>query len=86
MGVTRAEPLEHAHRAAIEVLRKANAALREELREETRLSIAPATSSGAALVSQLQDESDALTRKVGLRGARLRPCGMSSSAPAEHLD
>lgn len=54
-------------RKAIEVLKKDNAALKEELRLENKHSVVPTAASGSALLAQLQSESDILTRKVVAR-------------------
>ena len=51
-------------RNAIAIIRKDNVALSEELRIENQHSISPTTLLGNALLNQLQDECDILTRKV----------------------
>lgn len=51
-------------RLALETIKRDNEQLKEELRIENKLSVAPTTEQGNILLAQLQDESDILTRKV----------------------
>ena len=51
-------------RATIDKLRKDNLALKEELYLENKFSITPLDTSAAGRITAMQDEADALTRKV----------------------
>ena len=51
-------------RAAIQKLKEDNAKLKEELLLENKFSVTPTTANAAALISNLQEQSDVYTRKV----------------------
>ena len=53
-----------AFRAAIQKLKEDNAKLKEELLLENKFSVTPTTANAAALISNLQEQSDVYTRKV----------------------
>ncbi len=54
----------NACRAAIQKLKEDNAKLKEELLLENKFSVTPTTANAAALISNLQEQSDVYTRKV----------------------
>ena len=67
-------------RAAIQKLKEDNAKLKEELLLENKFSVTPTTANAAALIGNLQEQSDVYTRKVKQRcscQASVRPwqCG-----------
>lgn len=51
-------------RATIDKLRKDNVSLKEELYLENKFSITPLDTSATGRITAMQDEADALTRKV----------------------
>jgi hypothetical protein len=59
-------------RATIEKLRKDNLSLKEELYLENKFSITPLDSAASHRITAMQDEADALTRKVHYRSSSQR--------------
>ncbi|CAK0783412.1 hypothetical protein CVIRNUC_006611 [Coccomyxa viridis] len=57
-------------RAAIEKLRTANEGLKEEMQLENKFSLRPTSSSAAATIAMLRQQSDACTQKIGAERAR----------------
>ena len=70
--------------ATIDKLRKDNESLKEELFLENKFSVTPTDNIAAHRISCLQDEADALTRKVRPAPHPLCVCARSATSVCQH--